>query len=82
MCISGSSESYRAPMGSVGTDMTMTTAQRFAAWLAPAMRRKGLNIDSLRGGGRITFAEAVGVSPSTVNRWLAGKTPPTRTNSS
>jgi len=56
--------------------MTMTTAQRFAAWLAPAMRRKGLNIDSLRGGGRITFAEAVGVSPSTVNRWLAGKNTP------
>jgi transcriptional regulator with XRE-family HTH domain len=63
-------------MGSVETDMTMTTAQRFAAWLAPAMRRAGLNIDSLRGGGRTEFANAVGVSPSTVNRWLGGTSAP------
>ncbi|MEZ0090066.1 helix-turn-helix domain-containing protein [Streptacidiphilus sp. EB129] len=40
------------------------------------MRRKGLNIDSLRGGGRSELADAVGVSPSTVNRWLAGKNAP------
>ena len=63
-------------MGSVETDMTMTTAERFAVWLADAMRRKKLNIDSLRGGGRIALAKAVDVSPSTVNRWLAGGTMP------
>lgn len=63
-------------MGSVDSDMTMTTAQRFAEWLAPAMRRKGLNIDALRGGGKSELAEAVGVSPSTVLRWLSGKTAP------
>lgn len=54
----------------------MTTAQRFAAWLAPAMRDKGMNIDSLRGGGKSQLADAVGVSASTVNRWLAGKVAP------
>lgn len=40
------------------------------------MRRKGLNIDSLRGGGKSEFADAVGVSPSTVMRWLNGKNAP------
>lgn len=76
MGASGNKDSYLASMGSVDSDMTTTTAQRFAAWLAPAMRAKGLNIDALRGGGRRQLAEAVGVSDSTVNRWLAGKVAP------
>jgi transcriptional regulator with XRE-family HTH domain len=80
MGISGSSEGYRAPMESVETDMSMTTAQRFAAWLKPAMRAKGMNIDSLRGGGKRQLAEAVGVSDSTVNRWCAGKVAPDPAN--
>jgi transcriptional regulator with XRE-family HTH domain len=40
------------------------------------MRQAGYNIDALRGGGRIQLAERVGVSPSTVNRWLGAKAMP------
>lgn len=53
-----------------------TTAERFAAWLAPAMRRAGLDIDGQLGGGRAALAEKVGVSRSTVTRWLGGQTLP------
>jgi replicative DNA helicase len=45
-------------------------ANSFAQWLASAMRAAGLDIDRQRGGGRTTLATAVGVSPSTVYRWL------------
>lgn len=61
-------------MGS-DVDMTMTPAQRIAAWLAPAMQRANFDLD--RGsGGRQDFAEAVGVAPGTITRWLQGKTAP------
>jgi transcriptional regulator with XRE-family HTH domain len=53
-----------------------TTAERFAAWLAAAMRRAGLDIDSQQGGGRAVLAEEIGVSRSTVTRWLQGQTLP------
>lgn len=48
--------------------LTMT----FAPWLADAMRAKGMEIDRQRGGGRTELAEALGVSPSTIARWLDG----------
>lgn len=54
----------------------MTLNERFAAWLADAMRTAGLEIDRQRGGGRMTLATAVGVSPSTVARWLDAKSTP------
>lgn len=58
------------------TDDGTTLAQRFAAWLAPALRAAGYDIDRQRGGGRTELAERVGVSPSTVNRWLGGQAVP------
>lgn len=54
----------------------MTPTQQFAAWLAPAMRRAGYDIDKQMGGGRLAFAKAVGVAASTVTRWLAGQSMP------
>lgn len=54
----------------------MTPAQKFAAWLGPAMRRAGLDIDRQQGGGRAKLADACGVSRSTVGRWLDGQTTP------
>lgn len=72
----GSKRRYRAPMGSPETNMTMTPSEQFATWLAPAMRAAGYDIDSQRGGGRSTLAERVGVAPSTINRWLTGKSMP------
>lgn len=54
----------------------MTPAQKFAAWLGPAMRRAGLDIDRQQGGGRAKLADACGVSRSTVGRWLDGQTIP------
>lgn len=56
--------------------MTATPAQRFAAWLRGAMRRADLDVDSRMGGGRSQLAERLGVSRSTVSRWLAGETMP------
>ncbi|MEU6235910.1 helix-turn-helix transcriptional regulator [Kitasatospora sp. NPDC047058] len=50
----------------------MTLAEKYAAWLADAMRAAGLDIDKQRGGGRQALATAVGVSASTVGRWLGG----------
>ncbi|MGW6912491.1 helix-turn-helix domain-containing protein [Kitasatospora sp. NPDC054939] len=50
----------------------MTLAEKYAAWLADAMRAAGLDIDRQRGGGRQALAAAVGVSPSSVGRWLGG----------
>lgn len=54
----------------------MTLNEQFAAWLADAMRAKGMEIDKQRGGGRMALATTVGVSPSTVARWLDGKSVP------
>jgi transcriptional regulator with XRE-family HTH domain len=54
----------------------MTLNERYAAWLADAMRAAGLEIDKQRGGGRMALATAVGVSPSTVARWLDAKSLP------
>jgi len=54
----------------------MTPSQQFAAWLGPAMRRADLDIDKQQGGGRVTLANACGVSRSTVSRWLEGQSMP------
>jgi len=54
----------------------MTLNEKFAAWLADAMRAAGMEIDKQRGGGRMALATAVGVSPSTVARWLDAKSLP------
>jgi transcriptional regulator with XRE-family HTH domain len=54
----------------------MTPAERFAAWLGPAMRRAGLDIDKPQGGGRAVLATACNVSRSTVTRWLEGRSMP------
>jgi len=54
----------------------MTITEQYAAWLASAMRTAKLDIDSQRGGGRMALAKAVGVSPSTVARWLDAKSTP------
>jgi transcriptional regulator with XRE-family HTH domain len=54
----------------------MTITEQYAAWLAAAMRAAKLDIDRQRGGGRKALAEAVGVSPSTVARWLDAKSTP------
>lgn len=53
-----------------------TPAKQFGDWLKTAMRRAGLDVDSQMGGGRAAFADAVGVSRSTVKRWLDGTTLP------
>ncbi|WP_354643955.1 helix-turn-helix domain-containing protein [Kitasatospora camelliae] len=54
----------------------MTISEQYAAWLANAMRSAGLDIDRQRGGGRKALAEAIGVSGSTVARWLDAKAVP------
>lgn len=54
----------------------MTIAEQYAAWLSSAMRAAGLDIDRQRGGGRKALAQAVGVSPSSVGRWLDGRAVP------
>jgi transcriptional regulator with XRE-family HTH domain len=54
----------------------MTLAQQFADWLADAMRRAQLDIDRQQGGGRVALANKLGVSRSTVSRWLDGKALP------
>lgn len=59
----------------MGSDVDMTPSEEFAAWLEPAMRRAGFDLDRLS-GGRLAFAEAVGVNPGTVTRWLQGKSMP------
>lgn len=59
----------------MGSDVDMTPSEEFAAWLEPAMRAAGYNLDRLS-GGRLAFAEAVGVAPGTVTRWLQGKSMP------
>lgn len=51
-------------------------SERFAAWLAAAMRHANLEIDGQLGGGRAELASKVGVSRSTVTRWLSGQTLP------
>jgi transcriptional regulator with XRE-family HTH domain len=53
-----------------------TPAKRFGDWLMQAMRRAGLDVDTQMGGGRAAFADAVGVSRSTLTRWLQGTTLP------
>lgn len=58
-------------------ERTMTKpAERFAAWLNMAMPRAGLDVSTQMGGGRAALADAVGVSRSTVKRWLDGDTLP------
>lgn len=59
----------------MGSDVDMTPSEQFAAWLAPAMRAASFDLEKLS-GGRVAFAEAVGVSPGTVTRWLSGKSMP------
>ena len=54
----------------------MTKHEKYAAWLAGAMRAAGLDIDRQRGGGRKALAIAIGVAPSTVGRWLDGLSSP------
>ncbi|WP_035796329.1 helix-turn-helix domain-containing protein [Kitasatospora mediocidica] len=55
----------------------MTLNEQYAAWLAKTMRAtEGFDIDKQRGGGRMALATAVGVSPSTVARWLDAKSTP------
>lgn len=54
----------------------MTPNEQFASWLADAMRARGLDIDKQRGGGRKTLADTLGISPSTVARWLRGDSEP------
>lgn len=49
---------------------------RYSRWLTEAMREAGLDIDRQRGGGRGALAKAVGVSASSVSRWLDGKAVP------
>lgn len=56
--------------------MTMTIAEQYSAWLKTAMRAAKLDIDSQLGGGRTALAEVVGVSKSTVKRWLEGTSVP------
>lgn len=51
-------------------------AQRFAAYIRPAVVARGYDIDSPRGGGKKELAEAVGMSQSSVGRMLAGQTLP------
>lgn len=75
--VSGSPSRYRATVESFETIMTMTPSQQFAAWLAPAMRRAGLDIDAQRGGGRTILADRLGVSASSIKRWLDGESMPT-----
>jgi transcriptional regulator with XRE-family HTH domain len=59
----------------MGSEVDMTPSEEFAAWLAPAMRRAGYDLERLS-GGRAAFAEAVGVAGATVTRWLQGKSMP------
>jgi transcriptional regulator with XRE-family HTH domain len=54
----------------------MTLNETFSAWLADAMRAAGMDIDRQRGGGRTALATKLGVSPSSVARWLDGKATP------
>lgn len=56
-----------------------TPAKRFGDWLKAAMRRAGLDVDTQMGGGRAALADAVGVSRSTVKRWLDGDSLPEAT---
>lgn len=62
----------------MGRDVDMTPSEQFAAWLEPAMRQAGYNLERLS-GGRAAFAEKVGVNPGTITRWLSGKTMPDHT---
>lgn len=48
------------------------TLERFRQWLATAMRNAGYDIDKQRGGGRAELADRLGVSRSTITRWLEG----------
>lgn len=59
----------------MGSDVDMTPSEQFAAWLAPAMRQAGYDLERLS-GGRSAFAKAVGVDPSAITRWLSGKAMP------
>lgn len=59
----------------MGSDVDMTPSEQFAAWLAPAMRAAKYDLEKLS-GGRKDFADAVGVAPGTVTRWLSGGTVP------
>lgn len=58
-------------------ERTMTKpAERFADWLKMAMPRAGLELEGQMAGGRATLADSVGVSRSTVKRWLDGDSLP------
>jgi len=62
----------------MGTTVTAepTAGERFGSWLANAMRRADMDIDRQMGGGRSVLADAVGVSRSTVTRWMSGRVLP------
>jgi transcriptional regulator with XRE-family HTH domain len=62
-------------MASEGADMT-TRVQRFGAYFSDSLRGAGYDIDSLRGGARVAVAKRVGVSKSTVSRWIDGDAMP------
>src|SRR4051812_43920074 len=62
-------------MGSEGADMT-TRVERFGAYFSDALRAAGYDIDSLRGGARVAIAKRIGVSKSTVSRWIDGDAMP------
>lgn len=59
----------------MGSDVDMTPSEQFAAWLKAAMRAANFDLEKLS-GGRKDLAEAVGVAPGTITRWLSGKSMP------
>lgn len=51
-------------------------ARLFGEHIAAAARLAGYNLDSPRSGGRAALAEAIGMSPASASRLLAGQTIP------
>lgn len=58
------------------SEVDMTPSEQFAAWLAPALRAAGYDIDRQHSGARTAFAKAVDVAPATITRWLSGTAMP------
>ncbi|MBT2427239.1 helix-turn-helix domain-containing protein [Streptomyces sp. ISL-112] len=52
-----------------------TGPAEFGRWLAHRLEDLGYDLSSPRSGGRSAFAEAAGLSPSTVTRLLRGEMP-------
>lgn len=51
------------------------TAAEFGQWLTQRLESLGYNMSGPRSGGRSAFADASGLSPSTVTRLLRGEMP-------